>query len=298
MAWIQANIVNNPFTTSLCIMFTYLGEAILGVVVIGIMYYGYNKKFAKYLGINMLSSCVINPLIKNIFFRVRPYFVNDNIECLKAVDASADIMSITAQGYAFPSGHTMSTMSLFGSIAVYFKKKPLFILTDILVLLVAFSRFALGVHYPTDVIVGAFIGLLVIIIYTLLRKKFDENKIMIVSMILFSVGLFYCKTNDYFQLYGLYLGFAFGCMFESKYVNFKNTNNTLKAIIRLIVGGLLFYGIKEIIKLPFTIDFLESGSYLSLLLTTLRYGLGIFVAMGIYPIIFKYNILKLKEKDE
>lgn len=298
MVWIQANIVNSPFMIKICTLFTYIGEPIIGVVLIGIFYYGTNKKLGKYLGLNMLATCVINPLIKNVFFRIRPYFVNDSIKCLKPVDSSADIYDIFAQGYSFPSGHTMSATSLFGTLAMYIKKKKTTIIACVLVLLVAFSRFALGVHYPTDVVVGVIAGLLVIIIYSKLSEKISEEKMMIASVIIFSIGLFYCKTNDYYQLYGLFIGFVCACLFEKKYVNFRSTSNIIKIVIRIIFGTLVFLAINKGLKIPFSKEFLESGSLLSNLVTMLRYGLGIFATMAIYPFVFKYNILKLDDKTK
>ena len=296
MVWIQAHILNNPFMIKVCTLFTYFGEPILGVVLIGVFYFGTNKKLGKHLGLNMLATCVINPLIKNIFFRIRPYFVNDNIKCLKPVDSSADIYDVFAQGYSFPSGHTMSATSLYTTLAMYIKKKKTSIIACVLVLLVAFSRFALGVHYPTDVMVGALAGLLVVLVYAKFSEKITAKKIMIGSVIVFGIGLFYCKTNDYYQLYGLFIGFVCGCLFEEKYVNFNGTNNILKIIIRIIFGVLVFLAFNKGLKIPFNKEFLESGSILSNFITMLRYGLGIFMTMGVYPLVFKYNYLKLDDK--
>lgn len=298
MVWIQTNIVNTPFMIKLCTVFTYLGEPVVGVFIIGIIYFGFDKKYGKQLGINMLASSVINPLIKNIFFRIRPYFANDNIKCLKKVDESADIYDVFAQGYSFPSGHTMASTSLFSTLALFIKKNIAYIIATILISLVGFSRFALGVHYPTDVLVGALTSLLIVTIYTQLRKRFSEDRIIIVSALLFSVGLFYCKTNDYYQTYGLFLGLVLGILFEKRFVNFEGTKNILRIISRIVFGTAVFFIFNKGLKLPFSKEFFDSGSAFSKLITMLRYGLGIFMTMGVYPILFKYNLFKFDEKNK
>lgn len=270
----------------------------MGVVVIGALYWGFDKKFGKFIGLNMLSTMVLNPLIKNLFFRVRPYFANENIKCLKKVDESADLYDVAAQGYSFPSGHAMSSTALFASMSIYLKKKAFTIFSVVIVMLVCFSRFALGVHYPTDVIVGAILSLLVVLLFTKLQNKISQEKIMIVTALLYAIGFVYCKTDDYYQLYGMFVGFVVTCIFEKKYINFKNTNNKLKIIIRTVVGGLLFLAVKSILKLPFDAEFLSSRSFLANLVTWFRYFISVFVAMGIYPTIFKYNLLKLDDKNK
>lgn len=62
-----------------------------------------------------------------------------------------------ADRYSFPSGHTLHAVAFAALLAVWY---PL--LTPLLALfatLVALSRVALGVHYPSDVLAGALIGL-------------------------------------------------------------------------------------------------------------------------------------------
>ncbi len=68
--------------------------------------------------------------------------------------------------FSFPSGHTSTTMCFYG-ILIYlvihyvksdFWKYFLIILFSLWILLVAVTRLWLGVHYPIDVIAGAFLG--------------------------------------------------------------------------------------------------------------------------------------------
>ena len=58
--------------------------------------------------------------------------------------------------YSFPSGHTLHAFS-FGIIAVHAFPQLGGIIVPF-ILLVAASRVLLGLHYPSDVVVGALIG--------------------------------------------------------------------------------------------------------------------------------------------
>ncbi|MFM1891230.1 MAG: hypothetical protein RLZ44_307, partial [Pseudomonadota bacterium] len=58
--------------------------------------------------------------------------------------------------YSFPSGHTMHAVGFTLVIAGYFP--PAAVLVAPFAALVAVSRLVLGLHYPSDVLVGALIG--------------------------------------------------------------------------------------------------------------------------------------------
>jgi undecaprenyl-diphosphatase len=65
----------------------------------------------------------------------------------------------TAHGPSFPSNHAANCFAAAAVLAWYFPPARKFFYT--LALLVALSRVALGVHYPSDVLVGAMLGFFV-----------------------------------------------------------------------------------------------------------------------------------------
>lgn len=87
--------------------------------------------------------------LKNRLVRQRPFISWDEI---RAHTAPLDL-------YSFPSGHTMNAVNFAVLFSVFYP--PLFWLVVPFALLVALSRVILGMHYPTDVLVGAVLGLLI-----------------------------------------------------------------------------------------------------------------------------------------
>ena len=85
-------------------------------------------------------------------------------------------------GYSFPSNHALTSMCFYG-ILIYlihrhvsgFWKYVLITLLGLLILLTDFSRLSLGVHFPTDVLEGMFIGFIMVNLYIILDKFFSRR---------------------------------------------------------------------------------------------------------------------------
>ena len=99
------------------------GEELVLVAIMGFIYWCWDKKTGRVIGLNVIMGLVYNPLFKNIALRRRPYMDNPGIKCLKPVDSSASIYDIKAQGYSFPSGHSTNSAIAYGSLACFYKNK-------------------------------------------------------------------------------------------------------------------------------------------------------------------------------
>ena len=161
MEWLQTHLSGAVPVIS---FFSAFGEELVMILIIGFLYWWYDKKAGKAIGLSVLMGITWNPLIKNIFLRRRPYFDHEGIRILRLMEPKADPMDIAAQGFSFPSGHSTNAVTMYGSLGQYFKKKWLTAAALALPLLVGFSRVVVGAHYPTDVFVGWLLGVAVLLL--------------------------------------------------------------------------------------------------------------------------------------
>jgi undecaprenyl-diphosphatase len=104
------------------------------------------------LGVATVGELLLNTVLKTFYHRPRP----------SAVEPLA-----TAFSSSFPSGHAMSAIVVYGTIAyliarlVHHRWERMLTcgLAALVILLISLSRVYLGVHYPSDVLAGAVVGL-------------------------------------------------------------------------------------------------------------------------------------------
>ena len=285
MEWLQRTL--GDFGGILAKFFTIFGEEVVLIALLGFIYWCWDKEFGKIIGINIVTALCFSTLIKNVVLRRRPYMDHESIKCLKPISSDADQTDIAAQGYSFPSTHSTNSACVYTTLPFSFKHKIFKILAVILPLIVGLSRMMLGMHYPTDVLVGWTLGALVGIGLTILQKKIKRHWILYLIIFLISAsGIFYCRTDDYFTSLGVLLGIFVALPFEEKIVNFENTRNPLFCIMRIAGGFAVYVSLNLLLKLPFSDAFLHSQSMASFLYRALRYAVITFVAIGVYPKLF------------
>jgi undecaprenyl-diphosphatase len=93
-----------------------------------------------------IVNLILYKIIKRWIARPRPYRTCPGIRaCSRSLDE-----------FSFPSGHTLHSVAFSLILTVYYPMSALFVWP--LTILIALSRIVLGLHYPSDVIVGGLIG--------------------------------------------------------------------------------------------------------------------------------------------
>ena len=285
MQWLQS--IAGNIGVKLASFFTLFGEELVLIAVLGFIYWCYDKELGKTLGQIIVVGLVWNPMLKNVVLRRRPYFDNPGVKCLRPVVSDADIYDIGAQGFSFPSGHSTNAAIVYGSLPVYKRKKILWGIAVSLTFLIGLSRVVVGVHYPTDVLVGWIMGILIIILLHWLQKKVKRRWMM--NMIIFLIsaaGVLYCNTEDYFSALGIMAGFYLTIEFEERHVNFENTNKVWKCIVRILGGFLIYLCLNFLLKSLINM-ILDGAGVFDDIARIMRYFVVTFVVMGVYPMLFK-----------
>jgi len=88
--------------------------------------------------------------LKALIDRDRPFTTYPYIEKLS-----------TGGDSSFPSGHTLEAFAVAAAVSLLFRRKKIIVTVYLWAVLVGYSRMALGVHYPGDVLGGMLIGTLV-----------------------------------------------------------------------------------------------------------------------------------------
>ena len=286
MHWLQSHMgTAGKFAA---VFFTYLSEPIFVIALMCLLYWCIDKEKGKKIGEILMLATVFNTMIKNLFIRKRPYMVHDNVECLRAPEPDEPIMDIAAQSYSFPSGHSTNAAVMFSSFRMLRKIRVLTVLAVVAPLLVALSRVALGVHYPTDVICGLAIGYITIAVIPFLDSKIRNKRVLHIVLFMIScTGFFFCRTEDYFTCIGSLAGLYAGFEVEERFVKFENTRKPLNMFLRLVVGIALYGVLGVVLKMPFDKSFLESRTMAALAVRSTRYFVIVFLLIGIYPMAFR-----------
>ena len=148
--WIQ-QFMKSPVMDMIMVFVSTLGDKgyIYYVILILLLINKKTRKFGIVMGIAMILNYLISNLgLKPLVARTRPYDINTAVEILVHKPSS----------YSFPSGHSAQAFCVASAfLFMNFKyAKPMLIFAFV----IAFSRLYLYVHFPTDVIAGAVIGML------------------------------------------------------------------------------------------------------------------------------------------
>lgn len=167
-------------------------------VAIGIYGIAEGKKYEENSAFLLILSSGVNLLIteilKSSFQRTRPYAVLNDVNLLgKKLDDNRSM----------PSEHSSSTFAIATMLSLHYKYWYVIIPSFTLAGLTAYGRVYSGVHYPTDVLVGAIIGIGV----AFLVNSFDEELIAVKDKIFETV---FGRTSKNAAITPYYNGNSFG----------------------------------------------------------------------------------------
>ncbi|MBR5288926.1 MAG: phosphatase PAP2 family protein [Clostridia bacterium] len=289
--------LRTPVLDAFFSLITHFGEETLFILIGLLFFWCVNKKEGYYLLCTGLAGTVINQFLK-LFFRIpRPWVRDPEFTIVESARAEAT-------GYSFPSGHTQTSVSVYGGIAKWTGKSVVSPLCIALCVLVPLSRMYLGVHTPADVGVSVMIALALIFgVYPIIYKSFDNPKTMralLGVMFLLAMGnlafvnlypfpadvdadnLAHGLKNAYTML-GCIVGLILTYEIDRRYIHFETKGSLLVQAVKLIPGMVILLGIKSLLKAP--LYALTGGSYFA---DAIRYFFVVAFAGCLWPMTFPW----------
>jgi membrane-associated phospholipid phosphatase len=237
LEWIQTLRV--PALDHVFVWITVLGEEYFAIGVLCLILWCVSKRAGYAIGFAYLTSWILNFSIKEIFHIQRPFALDKNI---------TPIRPETATGYSFPSGHTMSTASLCTAVAAAFRKKWIYAVGTVLVVLMAVSRMYLGVHTLLDVAVGVVVGIAWVFAANLLFGYVERMKrpaLLLIMLLPMAVAMIFVQDNDYYKIAGTFTSFLIGYLLDSRFIHYETKSKLLYQVIKFVLGMAVLIGIKQ-----------------------------------------------------
>ncbi len=234
--------VTNPVVLYFFRAVTILGSEGFFLVMFSIIFWSYNKNLGFFGLVFMPVAIFITSEIPKDLIRLpRP-----------------DVRGVTVPTYTFPSGHVSGAVSVWGFLAIYFKKRWLWALSVLVIVLVGLSRIMLGYHFPGDVLGGIITGSVLLAILFGLAGRLETANLkkysfpmlasasVLIPLILSFIPAVYAPN-----LMGYVAGAALGFLLEGKVVNYNPHSalwqHFLKTLIGLIVIAILLLELEPLL---------------------------------------------------
>ena len=293
--------IRNPVLDFLFSIVTLFGEETVFMAVGMIVFWCVNKQKGYYLLSVGFVGTVINQFLKILFRIPRPWVKDPNFTIVESAREAAS-------GYSFPSGHTQTSVGLFGGLALKFKNRAIRIASIALCVLVPLSRMYLGVHTPADVGVSIVIALVLIFVLAPIFEKAERSPKVMYALLFSLTGImltyllfisfwsfpeevfhvdnvhnYISAVKNAYTLTGCMLGFLVVYTVDLKWLKFDTKAVWWVQIIKIAGGLALVLAVKELLRAP-----LEAILPANTWARMLRYFLMVVTAGTLWPMTFKY----------
>lgn len=293
--------IRNPVLNFFFSFITLFGEETIFMAIGMIVFWCVDKFKGYYLLCVGFFGTILNQFLKIVCRVPRPWVKDPNFTIVESAKEAAG-------GYSFPSGHTQTSVGLYGGIARVANNKAFRISMIVLAALVALSRMYLGVHTPADVLVSVAIAtVLIFVAYPIFKKAENSPKVMYALLFSF-VGVmvaYLCfvllfpfpaevyaadavhnlesaQKNGY-TLLGCALGLLVAYTADFKWIKFETKAVWWAQVLKVLGGLVAVLLVKELLRAP--LEALFGGH---LIARSIRYFLMVVVAGVVWPMTFKF----------
>lgn len=167
--FLKINGAHHPALDPIMVFFTHFGDGLGALFIILLVLLFINKRLGIILGVASFANAVVTQLLKHLVFSdiKRPLGHFGDITLLH------ELKWVTVRSYfSFPSGHSSAAFCLYVLIAaMLYKNKWWQVTMALIACAIGYSRMYVSMHFPTDVLVGGLLGLLISMITLALVEK-------------------------------------------------------------------------------------------------------------------------------
>ena len=293
--------LRNPVLDFFFSIITLFGEETVFMAVGMIVFWCVNKQKGYYLLCVGFVGTVINQFFKILFRIPRPWVKDPNFTIVESAREAAS-------GYSFPSGHTQTSVGLFGGLALKFKNTALRVASIALCVLVPLSRMYLGVHTPADVGVSIVIAIALIFVFSPIFERAEKSPKVMYALLFSLTGVmlaYLCfmhfwnfpeevfhadNVHNYtsaiknaYTLTGCMLGFLVVYTIDLRWLKFETRAVWWVQLIKIIGGLAVVLAVKELMRFPLD-AIMPKNTWARLV----RYFLMVVTAGTLWPMTFKH----------
>ena len=249
-------------------LLTTLGGELFFLVLLPLVYWCLDRRTGARLTVLFLISAFTNSVTKLLFQSPRPFVVAPHrISPLFDVPLAEAIEAYEAHGNGFPSGHTQSTIVVWGYLASQARQlkgklaplRPLiYAVAALLVLLVPLSRVYLAVHFPRDLLGGYMLGSILLVLFAWWTPRAETNlarlgltwQLVAAVAIPLAVALMVPGKNVLTASATL-LGMGVGFAMERRWIRAETDGAIWQRALRFVVGIAILGGLYAGLKVAF-----------------------------------------------
>lgn len=225
----DAQSLASPGLTAVMKGFSLLGTEYCYLALLPLVYWCVDKRRGIRLGILVFFATVINLKLKVAFAQPRPY------------DLDPSVAMAREPTFGLPSNHAMVSATFWGSAAPVFCAPLGLILAIALPLLAGISRIYLGVHFPTDVLVGWALGAAIVVLDRLFGDRIErfvaglrENLALgLAAAVALGMNILYIQDTS---LSGAFFGLAAAATYARKRAHFSVSGSFRRRALRYLFG--------------------------------------------------------------
>jgi membrane-associated phospholipid phosphatase len=240
-------LVHGPALDIIFKVITFIGNQVFFFILFPLLFWCVDFALGARLAFIFLISAQFNSWLKSLFAHPRPFELDPTVKLYYT------------RGYGLPSGHSQSAVVVWGTIAARLRKTWFWFAAILLMVLIGFSRIYLGVHFPTDVLVGWTIGAVFLAAYLTLGARIEtwlkraSPAVQLTLAVAVPLALLLIHPTDYTaNPMAVLMGVGVGITLAMRTVPFSAAGPFRQRAARFLIGAavlLILYFVPELAPL-------------------------------------------------